>query len=229
MRVIPVAIFVLAVFGRHSFGATIVAPNDREALEGNTSGYAGESRIDFQTLFTPANFREPMRINAIAFRLNAGSGGFSFDTVIPNVTVNLSTYSGNLGSFSRFYASNRGPDDMEVFTGSVAWHSQDLPGGVPNPFELAITFSRSFDYSPALGSLLMRISVPTAGSNDSFASDAHNHNNAGIGWTAMEGDLPLLMNHVILFDYSVIPEAGAWQMLLLGIGVIAFRRRAHFT
>ena len=196
-------------------GEFIVAPNDRATQSGNAFMINGfRTPATFQNVYQPANFSGPVVISGIAFRQNEGSGGLSFEAVIPRLRIQLSTYSGNLAGFNfSDYNSNKGLDDLTAFDGSIRWTTTDLPGSEPNSFDLGILFTQPFTYDPRKGALL--INYTSFGPFTSgLAADSHAHGDAGIGWA---GDT--LGNLVMQFNVTPIPEpstlALAISMLVL--------------
>jgi hypothetical protein len=202
-----------------------VAPSDREAESGNLQwlpGFNGPG--NFQLVYTARNFQGPVSISGISFRLDEGTGGLSFDAVIPKVTVRMSTYSGTIASFNpSLYSQNKGSDDRLVFDADVSWHAKDNLGPSPNGFDLAIVFSQPFIYDPSAGALLISYAVQSVSGN--MAADAHGHNDPSIGWVST-GSIGIA-SLVTRFQVTPVPEASTFSLFTFGFATLfgLFRRK----
>jgi hypothetical protein len=197
-------------------GDFVVAPSDRETQSGNTFTSDGfRSPSTFQNVYGARNFSGPVLIHGMAFRLEEGAGGLSFEAVIPRLVIRASTYSGSFTTFNGLsYEANKGIDDMTAFDSAMRWNATDLPGTSPNPFDLKIRFSQPFQYDPTKGALLIEYSA-SGQFTSGIAVDSHGHGDSSIGWIGGTAT----GNLVTEFDVTPIPEP---HVALLGIaGVVA--------
>src|SRR2546430_355240 len=89
----------------------------------------------------------------IAFRVDAGFGGFS--SPLPAGQINLSTTAQTPDGLSATFANNIGTDDTVVFSGPLSLSSSAT--GSPAAFDVVINFSSSFFYNPDRGNLLLDV------------------------------------------------------------------------
>lgn len=81
-------------------GTLIIVPSDRATQSGNAFVLeAFRTPGTVVSVYGSRNFTRPVEINGIAFRNDETTSGQSFDTVIPRVTIRMSTYSGTYDSF----------------------------------------------------------------------------------------------------------------------------------
>jgi hypothetical protein len=204
----------------------VVVPHDRATQEGNSYQAEGfETPKTFQVVYGAKNFNGPILITGMAFRLDGGKSGQSFDAIIPRITIRFSTYGRTISSFNpSLYSSNKGTDDTLVFDSQVSWHTTDLPSGT-NPFDLSIKFSQPFSYNPANGQLLMSYSVPTGSGTVGFDADTHSFSDATIGWMGFNGGTLTFMP-ITQFEIVPIPEPGMLALLSFAtICLAAYRRK----
>src|SRR4051812_19051372 len=190
----------------------IVAPNDRATQSGNTFVSAGfDSPTTFQMVYGSKSFSAPVMITSLAFRLDETKLGLSFEAVIPNLTIQLSTYPGTLASFNRFsYLANMGADNKTVYDSSVHWTTTDLAGSGPNPFDLQLSFTQPFIYDPSMGALLMNFTA-TGTLSSGVSVDAHASDSA-TGWIATADGIGGAII-VTRFDITPIPEPSTIWLL----------------
>lgn len=201
----------------------IVVPADRATQAGNSFSidpFEAPSTID--SVYGSENFSGPVLVNGLAFRLDETRGGQSFDTIIPRVTIRMTTYSGTYNSYlvGPAYNGNKGLDDTTVFDAAVHWVSTDLPGSAANAFDLKILFSKSFYYDPTKGALLMDI-VTSGQFNSGFAIDEQGHGDPNIGWF---GDKSL-GSFVTQFNVTTVPEPRIAAFLAFAAALLTFVRR----
>jgi hypothetical protein len=179
-------------------------------------------------------------ITQIAFRIdgpNGGQfgGGNTVSASLPDIEIHMSTSQAGsilsqppLDQFgTRNFAPNVGADDTVVFQrGSLNWQSSWSSTG-PNPFALKIPLSRSFQYNPAAGSLVIDMYVYSR-STDGLMLDTA----AGGGADALAGPIGSSQGRgpqgaaMIELTYFPVPEPGMCSMLFLGTLVIVAYRKA---
>lgn len=193
----------------------IVVPADRATQAGNgfiLDPFEAPGTID--DVYGAKNFAGPIEINGIAFRLDETAGGASLDTVIPRVTIRMSTYSGTYNSYlvGPGYNGNKGLDDTVVFDAAVHWTTTDLSGSGPNPFDLKVQFSKPFLYDPNKGNLLMDFATSGPFSSG-IHPDTHGNGDTSFGWF---GD-KTPANLVTEFNVTPVPESSTYRLLLPGV------------
>src|SRR4051812_35190865 len=220
MKIWLFALLTSVVSGSAQGQFVVVVPADRAVQSGNAKvidPFSAPGTID--TVYGSKNFSGPIIINKIAFRLDEGSLNRSFDTIIPRVTIRMTTYFGTYDSYlvGPGYDGNKGLDDTTVFDAAVHWNTIDLSSG-PNPFDLTVPLSKPFFYDPANGALLMRFMTVGPFSGAIPGADAQGHGDSTIGWI---GDKSL-DNIVTEFDFTPIPEPSPLCLLLCGTSGIYF-------
>jgi hypothetical protein len=221
MKMLWYGVFVWGAVTTLLHADEIVVPAAQATQVGNDfilGPFLSPGSID--SVYGSKNFSGPVMINGVAFRLEEASLNQSYNTVIPRVTIRLSTFSGTYNSYlvGPGYAGNKGPDDTTVFDASVHWITTDLPSG-PNPFDLKVQFSKPFIYDPSSGSLLMDFA--TSGSFTGIPGvDSQGHGDATLGWYGNKS----LGNLVTQFDVSSVPEPSTIWLVLGGASSIYFLR-----
>ncbi len=86
---------------------------------------------------------------------NARSAGVR----IPAIKVNLSTTSRGADQLSAAFAENVGADDTTVFSGVLQTSAEAYNPQGPQPFEFLIDCANRFLYRPALGNLLLDVTI----------------------------------------------------------------------
>ncbi len=172
--------------------------------------YFGNSGTDYQEAYAGSDFSGPISITSLDFFLAPGVTG---DLYSGTYTLSLSVISSNIGSLSSSdLAGNIGADN-------TVFETVTLSGSAPN----MLTFTGApFLYNPALGNLLLDISVAGGSDgkgvafedNEGVGTELARYSNFGAG--NGEG-----MGLVTEFDFSptAIPEPG--MLSLLGCGLAA--------
>lgn len=167
-------------------GATLVVPNQNRPFTGNSSELfpKGQQSIEWQELLGPSQLHSsPMTIGAISFRAAAGTGPINITAASLTVTLSTSPKFPNGGTLmSATFADNVGADKTVVFSGNnVAFKDTGCPSpGLACAFDITLTFSKPFVYSPTKGSLLIDM-VFTNLNATSGALDAASFNAPGGG------------------------------------------------
>ena len=164
----------------------VVVPDSNEFVEGDSVlslpfnlSIDGKSSMRYQQVYAASAFGTlfvPHLITQISFRPDAGAGGV-FSSTIDNVQINLSTTSREPDNLSPNFMSsefllNVGPDETEVFSGSLALSSSFAgPSGGPKDFDIVIQLQQPFLYNPAHGNLLLDVRNFTGGTTTRFDRD----------------------------------------------------------
>lgn len=203
---------------------SLVVPTLASYYPGNNSVATGFSEAGtLQLVYGSKNFRGSLWINSIAFRLDQESSS-SVAVSIPRIRIRMSTTSATFSSFNTDYDGNKGPDDITVFDGPISWSGTDLPGNVPNPFELKIQFAQPFAYDTAKGALLLN--YETFGPfNGGVLADAHAHGDFDAGWLLQPGAKGV-WNLATQFDITqiTVPEPGTNALIVTSCGIFLLCR-----
>jgi phosphatidylinositol-3-phosphatase len=148
------------IFTKSIFSGALVVPNKwstAQADTGNMFPIFSDKPVRYQQVFDASQFSRLKpgggAINGIAFR---GHGpGIPFVGTVAQLQVNLSTTGKSADGLSSTFANNVGPDDTQVFSGSL--EANVTYAGGPTSFEVVINFSTPFQYDPAKGNLLVDI------------------------------------------------------------------------
>lgn len=214
----------------------IVVPGSLENVEGNTNngfpfnlGPFAVSSMRYQQVFDAAEFGAgPITITGIAFRPDAISGAAFGPTMLPNITIALSTTSQAVDGLSATFASNIGADVLTVFNGTLTL-SSSFTGAGPKDFDISIDFQTPFAYDPNLGNLLLDVTNPNSTTTTQF--DAHNADDAisrvyASSSGAVSGStVNPTVGLVTLFKTQAIPEPGTLALFGLGLAGLGFARR----
>lgn len=92
-------------------------------------------------------------------------------TVIPNVTITLSTTSRAVTGLDTTFANNVGADVKTVFLGDLTLSSAGGSFGGPDPFDIVIPLQTPFVFNPTGGNLLLDVTVPTCKQTGAFDFD----------------------------------------------------------
>jgi PEP-CTERM motif len=217
----------------------IVVPNALANAEGNSNngfpfniGAFSVSTLRYQQVYSKTQFSAitgPTLINAISFRPDVDSGS-SFNTLLSNIQISLSTTAALPGGLSTTFATNVGGDNTLVYSGALAL-SSSYTGGSPKDFDIVITLQNPFFYDPANGNLLMDVSnfggeITTqfdADSNDGLISRAFS---TDVNSTTADGADSFGL--VTQFSFAAVPEPTTWVLIgvgTLGTGAYTWRKR----
>jgi hypothetical protein len=210
------------------FCDTVVVPQDRAAQSGNQQWVAGiaiPSGTYTQTIYGAKNFPGAVEITGLAFRPDENAtlfGSGSLDVVIPSFEARLTTHPGPPQFLAPRYDDNKGVDDTLVYSGSLHWTLTDLPGNVPNPFSMTISFSNPFIYDPSKGDLLLAFTSSGPSGAGGIPADDQSHGDFSTGST-FEGGFAVADSIVAQFTYQTIPEPTV-LFLFLGFGPLVISR-----
>ncbi len=178
--------------------STLVVPNALANVEGNSGNFnpfnKGTNTMRYQQVYAASQFGTvPVGgawITAIAFRADAGWGGFA--TTLPAIQINLSTTAKAPDGLSVTFTNNVGANDTVVFNGPLTLSSAAT--GNPRAFDIVIPLTTPFFYNPAAGNLLLDVRNTGGGLTTQF--DAVNANGDsvsrvdGVPASATSGDPP---------------------------------------
>lgn len=189
----------------------------------------------YQQLFrasslTPA-WPTPVKITGVAFRVADGASS-SFDAVIRDLDIRLSTTPVTPEFMNSSYFANRGTDELSVFSReNIAIFAT---GGLPqNPFEVKFTFDSPFVYDPSSGNLLMYIAnngpsgAPTPREQ---ALDAHTFGalDSTTPFASVRGSgVSNARGLVAEFAWVAVPEPGVLTLIGIGVGLIGCAARCR--
>ncbi len=144
----------------------VVAPNAQASLPGTFPGFLGgtNSSTRQQQVIGSDQFQSnPILINQIAFRAFPGNG--AVNATISTLNLYLSTSPnfpnaiGGKTPISTHFQDNIGPDSTLVYSGSVTLNSPGCTFPAVCPFDIVISFTTPFLYSPSQGSLLLDLQM----------------------------------------------------------------------
>lgn len=153
----------------HPVGAGMhVVPSELADAEGALDNWlpfssATPNGSRYQQVFGASDFSSlsgPQWITEIAFRPDANYS-FPASEIIPDVRISLSTTSKGVDALSMVFADNLGSDETVVISGPMQIVTNPTgPAGGPMDFSTIIKLTTPFYYDPALGNLLLDVTVP---------------------------------------------------------------------
>lgn len=179
-----VAALVAAVaFGAptaHATPSTVVVPNSLATVDGNNinsipfdCGQNGAvPSMRYQQIYAGGQVGSGS-ITQVAFR-----DGVFAPTVIPNVTIRMSTSSKAVTGLSTTFANNVGADVATVFSGNLTLSGSG--GATPGPFDIVIPLQTPFPFNGANGNLLLDVTIPTCVKTAFFDADVQDLTAIGI-------------------------------------------------
>jgi hypothetical protein len=212
-----------------------VVPSDLEDVEGNTDAFplsigapfsARYQQVYDASAFTLAIPPEGAWIDEVIFRVD-GPRGFSFDLLLTNVQVSLSTTSRSPDGLSPVFDENIGADET-IVTGpgqrllAGAWSA---PRDWPNGFSTGFHFATPYYYDPAQGNLLLDVRVIGGSIGGGYVSPLDATDLVGdpvssvfaYDFTHPTTGTPGSVGLITLFTIQPIPEPSI--LALFGIGV----------
>lgn len=209
---------------------TIVVPPGNATQNGDNSlGQGFNTPNDLEVVYSAKYFSGPIEITGLSFRQDQGTGQEgSFEAIIPQVTIQLSTYRGTFQSFQQSYDQNKGLDEATLFDAPVDWKTTDLAGSQPNPFDFKIAFTKPFIYYPSAGSLLLHYQAFGPISGGGVIADIQTTSVDGSGgWFAPNHTLGVSFGVLVTqFDVTSVPEPPPMPLILFcSILFFAVRRK----
>src|SRR5262245_36769228 len=137
----------------------LVLPQSHAQLDGTTAtsvpfGRGGAVRV--QCLYDPMLFAAAGNVTAIAFRLDGGQSAASKQV---DCELRLSTSPRALVAMGADFAGNRGGDEVVVLPRQLLALPASTATATPSPFLAPIALAVPFHYDPALGPLLLEVTV----------------------------------------------------------------------
>jgi hypothetical protein len=141
--------------------------NNVETNNGNAYPFnlasQGVFSMRYQQIYSRSEFTQASVIDAIRFRRSSGQGTFTSTPIDVKVTLGYAARS--VASASSVFANNIGVGAVTVFDGLMTLSSTGAAAS-PQPFDVVMDVANLFNYNPALGDLLLDITVrnsPAAG------------------------------------------------------------------
>ncbi len=155
------ASFLIVAMGSAKAGELVI-PGELENVDGNSEnifpfGLGLGFSFRYQQVYSATEFdpSAPLLITEIRFRPDFAVGS-SFDTVLPEVQISLSTTPSSPDLLSSVFADNVGADETIVFDGVLPL-SSNASGSGPLDFDVVITLDTPFVYDPLEGDLLLDV------------------------------------------------------------------------
>ena len=151
----------------------IVVPNSLATNDGNafgTSPTGGPTSVRENFVFDASQFgglSEPTFLTQFAWRPDTipGASGPRMVTLL----IYASTTTRSVAGLSATFAENIGADNTLVFSGTLNWATENLPGpGNTRQFDVVFPFTTPFLYDPAAGNLLLDIRLSGNGQAITF-------------------------------------------------------------
>lgn len=214
-------------------GFSALVPSD-SALEANSSTLNPFSSPSsrFQQVYLADNLTDfdpnaVTRLSSLVFRQD-GVNGSTINGQMANFQVRMSTTPRAVDSLSPVFADNIGPDQTTVFSGTVQWFSNYVPGSqFPQALDLRIDLQQPFFYRPSTGNLLVDFTVN--GTTISSQFDAWNRASDPVssvfGSSGASSGTASTLGLVTYFAGTVVPEPTPFALALLGIVTFALMRR----
>jgi hypothetical protein len=195
-----------AALSAHAFGGTVVVPNANATVAGGgTSGALPTpalSGVELQTVFGTDQFPAgPLYITGFTMRPVPGTGPLSFTvsgSIYLSTSPNYPNTNGGHTLMSTTFASNVGPDNTLVLSGTITSNGAGCTGPAACPFASNIVFTTPFLYDPANGPLLLDAKATSFGGTGQF--DVVTCSAPGCSIAGIEGLLAL--PSALIFNYG---------------------------
>jgi len=226
---------------------TIVVPNANATTPGNSDNrfpFLVSGGMRYQQVFDASQFSAFGGTAQLISEIDLRNGVFvneAFSATISSIDISLSTTTAAPDGLSPTFAANVGPDNTQVYGGSLTLSSSNAngPGGT-KVFDVAIKFQTPFLYNPTQGNLLLDVDN-LSGANSHIGTDffdAENLTGDSVSRVyGAEGDPGAVsgtldsIGLITQFRFgpagspSVIPEPSSLALLALGgIGLAGWQR-----
>jgi hypothetical protein len=227
-------IIALLCLANRIYAATVVAPNDLENKEGDTSviGLFGGNARRTQVIYDRRHFSlfppEGASIVELRFRLDSGRADFS--TTV-DLEIRLSTSDQGSDGLGTILARNVGPDETIVLPRTLLTLSgvQTSPNG-PNSFSVVIPLPNQFFYNPSNGNLLMDAFVYDPGATGNLDWDTGFSDGVSIASGAISATFASTISRtapVTQFVFVPVPESSTITLTLVGATIFTCFRRKY--
>jgi hypothetical protein len=171
----------------------------------------------YQQVYASSAFSGAVWINSLTFFNTVVDIAGEGNSVAPGTyAISLSTTSVAVGALSPIFANNIGPDNQVIFSGSLGGPLSGTSfsvGGTP------------FFYNPALGNLLLNVSI--TGATNTNPLTFFDTNYSSVFFSRMypgDGDSSNT-GLVTRFDVTAIPEPQTWILAAMGLLAVCLRLR----
>jgi len=219
-------------------GATLVVPPNLETVYGNSSAavpfhMALGNSARYQQVYDASDL-SPLGaaggfITQLAFRVDNFSGA-SFNNILPDIQINLSTTTRAPDGLSAVFGENVGLNDTVVFARGPLAIASSGPGN-PEAWQVMIPLSTAFFYQPSAGNLLLDVRN-FAGGMTSFLdgreligdtlSSVYAFTGDGSGSVDSLSGSRITFGFANLIQFTPVPEPGTSWLLGVSLGALGF-------
>lgn len=214
---------------------TLVIPTGAETRENVyniTLPFSSPGDIRSQQIYSPSLFPvlpapgQAYQLDGVAFRLSSHSiGGFSSQATFDRVEVRISSSS---GPFTSSLNQNHSANMIVVYDQRTTLQGRVPPGTTPSEFDLHLSFSTPFYYSPSDGSLVLE--VRKYGGRSPILSTLAGADIPGVTYYygTIDGSFTDTSGRIGLetrFQYQVVPEPSFFVLLAFAMCILLAVRR----
>ncbi len=206
-------------------GSTLVVPSGLENTFGNTAAdpiFRASSQQIYGTHLFSGVPSGPIQITALAFRVDELGSSPSLDVIIPNITLRMGVFRGDIGSVPR-------NEFVADYGTTTVFSAQDfhLFGNPGTTFDLKFAFSNPFMYDRNDGQLALTMDEQGTRGLNLRNFDAQSSSDAVYLYAA--GFLGVESREIALattFSYVSVPEPKLSVVLLMGLTLlVAFAKQ----
>lgn len=230
------AVFLGACIAPMTRASLIVAPNALATTDGNLFDQTppGSTRpLRLLYIYDASQFAElsgPALLTAYTFRHDIDPGPSGPRVV--EAQIYASTTTRPVTGLSTVFADNIGPNNTLVFSGTLTWQTDNLPGaGNTRQFDIVNQLMTPFLYDPSAGNLALDLRYfSTSGSSIRFDADTSPTINRLIGLGSATSTTGAILGSglVTQFTFEPVPAPSTFTLTSLGtLGLLggAWRRR----